>query len=348
MYVISPMAPSKAMPFYGAFVPVISASLRANGIEVNDYAVVPATSWTIWSKIKRHLILAYRIIIVSLKRPDVVYIHSPAWFSVLLVGLLPSRTKRVINIHGSEIHGRSTAANLFWPIARTLIRQADLVVSPSVAFIEKIVDATGVDESRCFASPSGGFETAKFSYLAKTTDIPTIGYVSRIVKKKGWRLFLAIYDELKVNYPNLRAVIIGDGHERPILEHELLMRADKNIVYYGAQDQTSLREHYASMSVFVFTSEISGVDTLGLVSIEAQACGCPVVATDAAITREYIKPGKNGFLAPLGDVRAFALAIEQVFLWKDDRRRRIADEAQRFNTLAVGAALASAIRSATI
>lgn len=346
IYMVAPMAPTTKLPFYGAFVPIITKSLRAGGFQVIDIAVVPAYSLSPLAKISRHATLAWRLLRVALARPQLLYIQSPAWFSVIILSLMPRNAFYVVNIHGSEIHGRSSAANLFWPFARALIRRADLVISPSTAFINQVVNATGTDRDKFISSPSGGVEPEKFFFSGSTPAIPTIGYVSRITQRKGWRLFLSIFDQLKDNNPNIQAIIVGDGPERNILESELSRRDDNNIVYYGAVPQESLQEIYTSMSVFVFTSDITGVDTLGLVSLEAQACGVPVVATDAAITREYINDGENGFLAKPSDVADFSSRIEVCLDWKAEKRKKIAFGTRRYETSEVGKRLAVIIDGA--
>ena len=50
----------------------------------------------------------------------------------------------------------------------------------------------------------------------------------------------------------------------------------------------------------------SRVEGLPNACIEAQALGCPVVATDAGGTRETIDPSRSGFLRPVGDVTGLA------------------------------------------
>jgi glycosyltransferase involved in cell wall biosynthesis len=63
----------------------------------------------------------------------------------------------------------------------------------------------------------------------------------------------------------------------------------------------------------------SRVEGLPNVLVEAQALGCPVVATDAGGTRETIEPGVTGFLRPIGDVAGLS----------DDLLRLLGDGAMR-------------------
>ena len=63
----------------------------------------------------------------------------------------------------------------------------------------------------------------------------------------------------------------------------------------------------------------SAEDNLPNTILEAQACGCPVVAFAAGGVGEAIEPGRTGLLAPAGDVPAFSDVLRELLL--DDRRR---------------------------
>lgn len=56
----------------------------------------------------------------------------------------------------------------------------------------------------------------------------------------------------------------------------------------------------------------SGAEGLGTAVIDAMALGVPPVAFATGGLTELVEPGRSGLLAPAGDVRAFALAVEQL------------------------------------
>jgi glycosyltransferase involved in cell wall biosynthesis len=68
--------------------------------------------------------------------------------------------------------------------------------------------------------------------------------------------------------------------------------------------------------------------------LEAMSAGLPVVATDLPVFREYLRPGRDALLVPVGDAPALAAALAAVL---DDRRlaRELASAAlmvgQRFS-----------------
>jgi len=106
-----------------------------------------------------------------------------------------------------------------------------------------------------------------------------------------------------------RLVIIGEGPER----EKLILTAQQ----LGIMDDFWLPgfvanpfAYLAKASVFVLSSRWEG---LGLVLVEAMACGTPVVSTDCPSgPREILEDGRYGLLVPVGDVEAMADAMEHM------------------------------------
>jgi glycosyltransferase involved in cell wall biosynthesis len=73
----------------------------------------------------------------------------------------------------------------------------------------------------------------------------------------------------------------------------------------------------------------SRVEGLPNVLIEAQAFGCPVVATDAGGTKETMIPDETGFLCPVGDVAGLSDAILRLLI-DGELRGRMSARAKSF------------------
>ena len=76
--------------------------------------------------------------------------------------------------------------------------------------------------------------------------------------------------------------------------------------FFGSRPQYDLPAFYAAADVVFVPSRY---ESFGLVAIEAMACARPVVASRAGGLAFTVVPGETGFLAPVGDDRAFADAI---------------------------------------
>ena len=80
--------------------------------------------------------------------------------------------------------------------------------------------------------------------------------------------------------------------------------------------------YYSACDLFVFP----GIrESLGLVFLEAQSCGLPVVAFNNAGVPDAVKDGVTGLLVPMDAVEPFADAIER--LLSDSKLRRTMGEA---------------------
>lgn len=94
---------------------------------------------------------------------------------------------------------------------------------------------------------------------------------------------------------------------------------------------TAICQAYHEADVFAFPSKW---ETLGLVKLEALSCGLPVVVFRRAACADGIRHGENGWIAPDGDIAAYAKGIEFFFRkWQRGElnalRPQIAAEAQK-------------------
>ena len=85
---------------------------------------------------------------------------------------------------------------------------------------------------------------------------------------------------------------------------------------YPAVPPVEVAEWITAADVIVVPSRGEG---LGLVAVEALACGRPVVASNVGGLPEIVKDGETGLLVPPGDVAALRGAIERL---ADDRLRK--------------------------
>ena len=83
-----------------------------------------------------------------------------------------------------------------------------------------------------------------------------------------------------------KLVVIGDGPERQKLEK----LAKKNVTFLGWQPDGVLRDHYRKSRALIFPGE----EDFGIVPVEAQACGCPVIAFGRGGALETVLENETG------------------------------------------------------
>lgn len=143
---------------------------------------------------------------------------------------------------------------------------------------------------------------------------PLIGYTGR----HGYEKRLEDILEAAARLDPVTVVFGGDGPAREILE-ERTRELGVDARFLGFLDRTALPAFYSALDVFVFPSP---VETQGLVALEANACGTPVVGADSGALAVTVDDGETGYSFPVGDSAAFATAIRRALRDRD----RLAEE----------------------
>jgi glycosyltransferase involved in cell wall biosynthesis len=126
------------------------------------------------------------------------------------------------------------------------------------------------------------------------------------VKADGLAWVIRTCGELAGRGHRFTLVIAGDGKARPALERLAAAEGPPAVRFVGQVPRGELFRHYSAADLFVFPGF---QEALGMVYLEAQSCGLPVVACDNAGTPEAIRHGETGLLAPLHDRDAFRDAV---------------------------------------
>jgi glycosyltransferase involved in cell wall biosynthesis len=120
-----------------------------------------------------------------------------------------------------------------------------------------------------------------------------------------------------------RLSIVGTGPELGRLQS----RAGESVTFLGWRSNEEIRSLYQQSAATL----LPGVEDFGLVPVEAQACGCPVVALSEGGAAETVVDGETGALVSDRSTDAFAAGINRLrFLTLDpDRLRQHAESFSR-------------------
>ena len=128
-------------------------------------------------------------------------------------------------------------------------------------------------------------------------------FLGRLVLEKGLEEFAAALDLLEERGVPHHALIIGDGPARAWFEERM-----PSGVFVGHQVGDDLARALASGDVFLNPSV---TEAFGNVTLEAMACGLPVVAAEATGATSLVEDDRNGILCDPGDTDTYADALER-------------------------------------
>ncbi len=238
-------------------------------------------AWAAWRLLRR-------------ERVDVIQAHwlIPQGLIVALLQRLPGRkVPFVVTSHGADLYalkGRGLDA-----LKRFVARRAEAATVVSSAMRERLV-SLGVPAAHAHVLPMGVDMRGRF---LPDPAVPRargeILFVGRLVEKKGLRHLLDAMPAVRRLRPGVCLTVAGFGPEENALraQAEELGLADA-VHFLGAVAQSDLPMLYQRASLFVapFVEAGSGdQEGLGLVLVEAIACGCPVLAGDVSAVRDVIE-----------------------------------------------------------
>lgn len=135
-----------------------------------------------------------------------------------------------------------------------------------------------------------------------------IAYIGRLSEEKGVNLLIESFATLLEKNKKLRLIIVGSGDLEDKLKSQVKeFHIENNVLFLGYQE--NIQSIIQQIDLVVLPSYTEG---LPLTPIESFAYGKPVVATAAGGTIEIIEDNKNGFLVPVGDVKALTEKIQEV------------------------------------
>lgn len=144
-------------------------------------------------------------------------------------------------------------------------------------------------------------------------DRPVVVCVSRLVPRKGQDVLIEAMRSVRVRIPEAALLLVGDGPERASLERAAANDPPGAVVLAGEASPRDLPTWYAAADVFAMPcrSRFAGleVEGLGIVFLEAAACGKPVVAGRSGGADEAIVDEQTGLLVEGAEPKAVALAI---------------------------------------
>jgi phosphatidylinositol alpha-1,6-mannosyltransferase len=162
-------------------------------------------------------------------------------------------------------------------------------------------------------------------------DEPLVVCVSRLVPRKGQDVLIEGLGELRRRVPGARLMIVGGGpHEEPLRRQAEAAGVADHVVFTGMVTGEELPGCFAAADVFAMPCRERRrgleVEAFGIVFIQAEAVGVPVVAGNIGGVPDSLVDGRTGVLVDGTDDAAVVDALAGL-LGDDGRRRRMGEAA---------------------
>ena len=252
----------------------------------------------------------------TLKVPLLVTLHGADVFAALRpVSSIPLRGRPMLSWHHRSVRAALAAARVVLPVSEFLAARA--------------IEA-GADASRLHVHYQGidtdYFTPGESGNLGAEPEIVFVGALSRA--KGVLDLVQASIAEYRAH--SHRLVVIGRG---PLEAHVRAAAVEHpHIEVTGALDQSAVRARLRGARALVLPTQHDNGwrEAAGLVLLEAQACGVPVIAYASGGAPEMLQPGRTGLVVPERDIDALGGAIRAMLTLSATERTAMGADARRF------------------
>lgn len=205
------------------------------------------------------------------------------------------------------------------------LAHADLVLVNSEAVKDELL-ARHVAVAPVAVVPNGVDAEAFSPASEPATGAELVLFVGRLAPQKGCDTLLRAFEILLRRCPSSRLAVAGDGdQELYLLRLARQLRIAHRVEFLGWREDADLIELYREAAVVAVPSRY---EPFGLVSLEAMACGCPVVASRVGGLQDVVLDEETGYLVPPGDYLELARRLAAVLL-DEALRLRLAEAARR-------------------
>lgn len=240
------------------------------------------------------------------KKESIKQVHCgrvlPEGFAALLLKLT-HRVPYTCYVHGEDVETALTSRELKF-LTGQVMHYAERIVANSnnskqiltkkwnLPDHKVTVMTPGVDIEKFRPAPS----SSRPEHWVGKKVILTVG---RLQKRKGQDMMIKSLRELSQTYPNIHYCIVGDGEEKERL-HALAEETGvvNHVEFAGELDDLEMVSRYQHCDVFALPNRRIGNDDegFGMVLLEAQACGRPVLAGQSGGTSETMLEGVTGVI----------------------------------------------------
>jgi len=200
---------------------------------------------------------------------------------------------------------------------RVCLRFADAIIVPYQVTKDEIVSRLGADPSKVHVVNYGVDHQSYFPRPNVERAPRTILYVGAVSRSKGVEVLIRAFARVREKLPDAKLLIGGKSTvDQPMLESLAQSLGVSGLSFEGFIAEADLADHYARATVMVFPSHYG----FGLSTLEAMACGTPVVGVAALDAPEFFADA--GILAEPDNANDLAECLIRVLASTGEQERQ--------------------------
>lgn len=247
--------------------------------------------------------LIYTIQIARREEIDILHTH---WIVPQgLIGAVCGRLlhlPHILSVHGTDVN-LSAKNRMLGGVTRFVTRNCDRILTNSTYTQRILLSIDPSAEDRVEVVPMGvdveRFQDIQSENYRQIPGTPIILYIGRLIDCKGLEYLIEAFTIVSHQVPGAKLVIGGEGPEEVRLRQQVKrLGLDESVLFTGLIESQDLPRYYREAAVFVLPSiQAEGqTEGLGVVLLEAMACGVPVIGSDVGGIPDIIQDGWNGYL----------------------------------------------------
>jgi rhamnosyl/mannosyltransferase len=259
--------------------------------------------------------------IIYEEQPDIILLHCPNPFLYPITAKLTPKDVKLVLLWHSDILGKGILYKMVKQFEKVILRKADLILATSPNYIHPSSpiydyrDKTEVVANGIIKSDfvwRAGDETTIEEVRRKYHHKKIVFFVGRHAAYKGIDYLIEAEKYIQSD------CIILIGGRGPETERLKAMTHSERIKFIGRLPNEYLRCYYYASDIFAFTS-CTKQEAFGIALAEAMYCGSvPVTFTIEGSGVNWVSVGgETGIEVPLGDVKAYAEAIDRLLSDRD-------------------------------
>ncbi len=316
----------------------------------NLFNFLDINSKPVWLRLPWHIIGMFNDItawkvykILEKEKPDLALTHNLKGLSYYIPRVLQKlKIKNIYTVHDAQllhpsglINAKSElgfVAKIYCWVCKQLFGSPDVVIFPSKYFRE-VYEKFGffkLSKKESLANPLSCQNLALAGH--DNSEAVNLLYLGQIEEYKGvFDLLEAFQRAIVGSKMPVFLHFVGDGHV--LAKAKEKAKNDRKVIFWGRMDHEEMeQEIWSRIDLLINPSKVP--ESFGMVLIEANAKGIPVLATNVGALPEIIEEGKNGWLIESGNVVKLKEKIESILKDKGklaSMRKDCVDASKKYN-----------------